>query len=196
MKHITRDRLLTTGEADRYDKIREQISQELPELISRHHDRLKLAEEKMNENNQTNIPMGHQEIEHEILVGLMKNNGWTQRDKFWYHPKTPGQGRLFASACKTQQRWEAEEERKRTLEDGTRQVLCNKCGEDVRKYEGEGENRKSMGYYGLVDATFDGGYFSTDIRDGDIHTFSLCEKCVAELMKTFKIPPITVNYFD
>ena len=40
MKRLTRDRPLTPEEAARYDGIREQVTQELPNLISRHHERL------------------------------------------------------------------------------------------------------------------------------------------------------------
>jgi hypothetical protein len=40
MKRITRDRRLTPEEAAKYNKIREQIQQELPELIARHHERM------------------------------------------------------------------------------------------------------------------------------------------------------------
>ena len=40
MKRITRDRRLTPEEAAKYNKIREQIAEELPELIDRHHERM------------------------------------------------------------------------------------------------------------------------------------------------------------
>jgi DNA-binding XRE family transcriptional regulator len=40
MKRITRDRRLTTEEAAKYRKIREQIAEELPELVARHHERM------------------------------------------------------------------------------------------------------------------------------------------------------------
>ena len=40
MKRITRDRKRTPEEAAKYDAIRAQIAAELPELISRHQDRL------------------------------------------------------------------------------------------------------------------------------------------------------------
>lgn len=39
MKRITRDRRLTPEESARYKAIREQVAEELPELIERHHDR-------------------------------------------------------------------------------------------------------------------------------------------------------------
>ncbi|MEX0642019.1 MAG: helix-turn-helix transcriptional regulator [Pirellulales bacterium] len=40
MKRISRDRPLTAKEAATYKAIREQIAQELPELVARHHDRM------------------------------------------------------------------------------------------------------------------------------------------------------------
>jgi DNA-binding XRE family transcriptional regulator len=40
MKRITRDRRLTPEEAAKYKKLREQIADELPELIERHHERM------------------------------------------------------------------------------------------------------------------------------------------------------------
>jgi superfamily II DNA or RNA helicase len=40
MKRITRDRRLTPEEAAKYNKVREQIQQELPELLERHYERM------------------------------------------------------------------------------------------------------------------------------------------------------------
>lgn len=40
MKRIIRDRYLTTEEAEKYRKIREQVAEELPELIARHHEHM------------------------------------------------------------------------------------------------------------------------------------------------------------
>jgi DNA-binding XRE family transcriptional regulator len=40
MKRITRDRRLTPDEAAKYKKIREQVTEELPQLIERHHERM------------------------------------------------------------------------------------------------------------------------------------------------------------
>lgn len=39
MKRITRDRRLTPEEVAKYKAVREQIAEELPELIARHHER-------------------------------------------------------------------------------------------------------------------------------------------------------------
>jgi ribosome-binding protein aMBF1 (putative translation factor) len=40
MKRITRDRRLTAEESAKYKAVREQVAEELPELITRHHERM------------------------------------------------------------------------------------------------------------------------------------------------------------
>ena len=40
MKRITRNRRLTPEEAAKYKAIRDQVDQELPDLIARHHERM------------------------------------------------------------------------------------------------------------------------------------------------------------
>ena len=40
MKRITRDRRLAPEEAAKYKAIREQVAEELPDLIARHHERM------------------------------------------------------------------------------------------------------------------------------------------------------------
>ncbi len=40
MKRITRDRRLTPEEAAKYRAVREQVAEELPDLIARHHERV------------------------------------------------------------------------------------------------------------------------------------------------------------
>ena len=40
MKRITRDQRLTTEEAAGYQAVRKQIAEELPELVTRHHERM------------------------------------------------------------------------------------------------------------------------------------------------------------
>ena len=40
MKRITRNRRLTSEEAAKYKAIREQVAEELPDLIARHHERM------------------------------------------------------------------------------------------------------------------------------------------------------------
>jgi len=45
MKRIIRDRRLTPEEAAKYKAIREQVAEELPELIDRHHERMAVREQ-------------------------------------------------------------------------------------------------------------------------------------------------------
>jgi DNA-binding Xre family transcriptional regulator len=45
MKRVTRDRRLTPEEAAKYKAIREQIAEELPDLIARHHKRMAALDE-------------------------------------------------------------------------------------------------------------------------------------------------------
>ncbi len=40
LQRITRDRPLTQEEADRFDQLRRQVAQELPELVARHEERM------------------------------------------------------------------------------------------------------------------------------------------------------------
>ena len=42
MKRMTRDRRLTPEEAAKYKAIREQVAEELPDLIARHHERMEV----------------------------------------------------------------------------------------------------------------------------------------------------------
>jgi len=44
MKRIIRDRRLTAEEAARYQKVREPVAEELPDLIARHHERMELPD--------------------------------------------------------------------------------------------------------------------------------------------------------
>jgi hypothetical protein len=44
---MTRDRRLTAEEAEKYRKIRQQVADELPELVARHHERM-AAQEQLN----------------------------------------------------------------------------------------------------------------------------------------------------
>ncbi len=65
-------------------------------------------------------------------------------------------------------------------------VFCNKCGKSCKSPMGE--------MYGLIEATVSGGFESTDLGDGDVHTFSLCEGCVFKLVGKFKYPSLQGNY--
>lgn len=70
--------------------------------------------------------------------------------------------------------------------DVIKDVFCNKCGKSCKSPMGE--------MYGLIEASVSGGFESTDLCDGDVHTFSLCEGCVFKLVGKFKYPSLQGNY--
>lgn len=60
-------------------------------------------------------------------------------------------------------------------------IYCNKC---------EGTCKGSIGNFnGLIEIPVYGAYDSTHLGDGCEYRFSLCEKCLDELFKSFKIEP-------
>lgn len=70
--------------------------------------------------------------------------------------------------------------------------FCNKCGCDIGK-EHQTDADDGMFYHAHVE--YSGGYDSKNgIYDGDSFKFDLCEKCLVELMKTFKTPPTYSNF--
>jgi|GEM_PF-2744842 len=60
-------------------------------------------------------------------------------------------------------------------------VICNKCGESCK-------DSSNMNYEGLLEVSVEGGYASK-LGDSVRYTFSLCENCLEELFKSFKINP-------
>ena len=66
-------------------------------------------------------------------------------------------------------------------------TICNKCGKTCMK------GNKDIGGdiedpYGLIDVVYSGGYFSSqEIGDEVVYHFSICEECLHEFMKSFKI---------
>lgn len=67
-------------------------------------------------------------------------------------------------------------------------VLCNKCGKSCRSND-------SGDFYGLIEVSFSTGYFSPKLPDGSTYTFSLCEECLDEMFREFKIQPIEESLF-
>lgn len=65
-------------------------------------------------------------------------------------------------------------------------IFCNKCGDNLKVMDGD----DCVGYYGLVFAELTTGYWSKHLPDTHRYIFSMCEKCMAELFKTFMIPPL------
>lgn len=65
-------------------------------------------------------------------------------------------------------------------------VFCNKCGMSCKSPQGYN--------YGLIEAEVIGGYESTHIGDGDVHKFSLCERCLQKMISKFLYPSFQGNY--
>ena len=58
-------------------------------------------------------------------------------------------------------------------------IICNQCGKEILVSNGhEGE--------GVFHAEHQWGYFSE--KDGERHTFDLCEACYDKLIQSFQIP--------
>jgi hypothetical protein len=69
----------------------------------------------------------------------------------------------------------------------TSEILCNKCGGSC-----EVKTNEFIDYpifSGLLEVEAIGGYFSELLGDMEAQRFSLCEKCLMELINSFKIPP-------
>lgn len=59
-------------------------------------------------------------------------------------------------------------------------VICNKCGESCYNIEQDPYSLEG------VSVGFTGGYYSKYLGDMNQYKFDLCEKCLWDLMKTFK----------
>lgn len=77
----------------------------------------------------------------------------------------------------------------------TDQVFCNKCGENCGLPK-VAPGQESGHPHGLIETTVRGGYWSNPLQDCVSYTFSLCESCLSELFKTFKIPVGMFDYLD
>ena len=72
MKRITRNRRLTQEEAAKYKAIREQVAEELPDLIARHHARISHPK-------RAGRPPTVRSIRTLVLRPARKNRGWGHR---------------------------------------------------------------------------------------------------------------------
>ena len=83
------------------------------------------------------------------------------------------------------------------LESKTKEeVFCNKCGMSCRGHIGNfnGLIEQRIHFNGLIKEKVVGGYDSTHIDDDDVYLFSLCERCLMELISTFKLSAKYGNY--
>ena len=68
-------------------------------------------------------------------------------------------------------------------------LICNKCGKSLKQIiSTDGD----FNFCGLEEVQMICGYGSKN--DGTIYTFSMCEDCVLELIKSFKIPAKEEDY--
>jgi hypothetical protein len=72
---------------------------------------------------------------------------------------------------------ELEKEENQSLEN--KKIKCNKCGKNI--CDSNNEYVRISNFW---------GYFSEIFKDGENHTINLCEKCMADIISTFKIAPI------
>lgn len=83
------------------------------------------------------------------------------------------------------------------LKSGTKtEVFCNKCGMSCRGHVGNlnGLIEQKVYINEVVNVKVHGGYDSTHLKDGDIVSFSLCERCLIELISTFQLHAVYGNY--
>ena len=72
-------------------------------------------------------------------------------------------------------------------------VICNKCGESCIPPQLRSIT-DGNDFYGLIEKTVSGGYYSHALSDCENYTFSLCEVCLKNLFDSFKIPVETKQH--
>lgn len=60
-----------------------------------------------------------------------------------------------------------------------KKIICNKCGKEIPVVNGRAEE-------GVFSVDYTWGYFSE--KDGEKHSFDLCEFCYNKMLVSFKIP--------
>lgn len=147
-------------------------------------------------------------MEHQEMEQRLRAAGWVNKPKGWWWPPVMKEvvdrkahrtcGIPLNHAFAYLIRKEQEVARKKSIENHSLEVHCNKCGKDLRKYDinptEPEEKPHCVGYYGLVETTVDGGFWSESLHDTIRYRFSLCEECLVEFMKTFKVPVHTESY--
>lgn len=58
-------------------------------------------------------------------------------------------------------------------------MICNQCGKEIPVVNGQAQE-------GVFSVDYTWGYFSE--KDGERHSFELCEKCYDAMLKRFQIP--------
>jgi hypothetical protein len=76
----------------------------------------------------------------------------------------------------------------------TDDILCNRCGKSLKtKLDPEGE---IYNFDGLTEGCITGSYTSSHLADMETYCFSLCEQCLVDIFKAFKIPVQTGYKLD
>lgn len=71
----------------------------------------------------------------------------------------------------------------------TTDIICNNCGNSCKtSYD------KMESYEGLLEITVQGSYWTKKLSDCANYTFSLCENCLSEMFKNFKVPVEITGY--
>lgn len=60
-----------------------------------------------------------------------------------------------------------------------KKIICNKCGKEIHAVQGTASE-------GVFSTDYTWGYFSE--KDGERHSFDLCEHCYDEMVKGFLFP--------
>ncbi|MGC4019441.1 MAG: hypothetical protein QM793_09645 [Muricomes sp.] len=60
-----------------------------------------------------------------------------------------------------------------------KKIICNRCGKEISVVNGRAEE-------GVFSVDFAWGYFSE--KDGEKHSFDLCESCYDKMLASFRIP--------
>lgn len=80
----------------------------------------------------------------------------------------------------------------KVIKDGkTDDLICNLCGETLKQII---STDGMYNFCGLEEVDMVCGYGS--LNDGLVFTFSLCEKCVEDLISKFKIPAQVKDYLN
>lgn len=58
-------------------------------------------------------------------------------------------------------------------------IICNKCGKEIPVVNGRAEE-------GVFSVDYAWGYFSE--KDGEKHSFDLCESCYNKMLASFRLP--------
>lgn len=58
-------------------------------------------------------------------------------------------------------------------------IICNKCGKEIPVVNGRAEE-------GVFSIDYAWGYFSE--KDGEKHSFDLCESCYDKMLAAFRLP--------